>query len=67
MPTNRVRDELYHTLSLLAYKDVKANDLTVKYEDGKQTWKVTGKETFLLNDEDIGFNAGIYKITELTR
>lgn len=39
MPTNRVRDELYHTLSLLAYKDVKANVLTVKYEDGNKLGK----------------------------
>ncbi|MCM3598499.1 hypothetical protein M4D55_22320 [Metabacillus idriensis] len=61
MDTNRIRDELYHRLSQFAYNDKHIKKFNLRFEDGKQNWSIIGEKDFLLNDEDTGFNAVIYK------
>lgn len=61
MAINRIRDELYHELSTVAYFEDPFKSYTFNFEDGKQTWKVTGVDKFLLHDDDTGFDAIIYK------
>lgn len=58
---NTIRDKLYHRLSRYAYDEKSLPNFNINFQDGKQTWKQTGKDDFLLNDEDTGFNAVIYK------
>ncbi|KEZ48811.1 lipase family protein [Metabacillus indicus] len=59
-----VRDQLYHRLSRYAYNDKLLPNFNIKFQDSKQTWTRTGEEEFLLNDEDTGFNAVVYKNNE---
>lgn len=59
-----IRDQVFHELSNIAYDDKLPSKYTVLLEDGKQTWKVTGKDKFLLNDADTGFDAVVFKNKE---
>lgn len=61
MVVNRVRDKLYHRLSRYSYDEKPLPNFNIKFQDGKQTWKLTGKDDFFLNDEDTGFNGVVYK------
>jgi putative lipase involved disintegration of autophagic bodies len=56
-----IRDQVFHELSNLAYKKKPPAVYNVLFEDGKQSWEVTGKDKFLLNDKDTGFDATIFK------
>ena len=56
MDTDRIRDELYHRLSRFAYNDKHIIEFNLRFEDGNQSWKITGENQFLLNDEDTGLS-----------
>ncbi|MCK6259009.1 hypothetical protein LCY76_20770 [Fictibacillus sp. KIGAM418] len=58
---DRVRDEVYNTLSNASYQPKMEKRLKIPLKDGEQVWKVIAKDKYIQHDDYTGFDATIYK------
>ncbi|MDN4071789.1 lipase family protein [Fictibacillus terranigra] len=64
---DRVRDEVYNTLSNASYQPTMEKRLKIPLKDGEQVWKVIAKDKYIQHDDYTGFDATIYKKESKTK